>query len=157
MPGIKPGSPAWQAGILTTILQRLGVDQHKVTLMTRGNTYYKDFLILLHWLIIVFRCCRFLPEWRVHVSRDYFFFQANGMNRRFIVPYTPQQNSIVARIVQWCVNLVCVDQRISKNRTIIERVRSMLSCQGSKSNHPRDNHEYLRYRSKDKDKRNKYS
>ena len=23
MPGIEPGSPAWQAGILTTILQRL--------------------------------------------------------------------------------------------------------------------------------------
>ena len=92
LPKIEPRSPEGQAEILTNILQQLGGDQTQVTLMTRGNTYYKDFLILLttvqHWLI-VFRCCRFLPEWRVHVSWDCFFFQANGMNRWFIVAYTP--------------------------------------------------------------------
>ena len=47
LPKIEPRSPEGQAEILTNILQQLGGDQTQVTLMTRGNTYYKDFLILL--------------------------------------------------------------------------------------------------------------
>ena len=46
-PGIEPGSPAWQAGILTTILSRIGIDEYTRT-TTHTRHHQKTYIPTLH-------------------------------------------------------------------------------------------------------------
>ena len=50
LPRIKLRWPAWLVGLLTTILEQLGMNQTKITFMTSGEylrVYNKDFLFYL--------------------------------------------------------------------------------------------------------------
>jgi len=73
----KPKSPSWLRGILTSTLQRI-----------LNFTYH----------FVIFWCCG--PCRSGEFTSHEFFFQANSINRRFIVAYTPQQNRTVPPIGQ---------------------------------------------------------
>ena len=58
--GIEPRSPAWQAGILTTILPRTSWQQQGVNDIF--NAHFYSFLINTDKLITVSAVCRTIPE-----------------------------------------------------------------------------------------------